>query len=133
MVLDELTTSHPTFPRLMSLTRCAAELGKRTRAVEILAQLINNFGASIHALTGEPFVPVSQRYDSIHPGDRQKEWVISSILEQYEILHAFSSYYTGKHSLPILEKLKSLGFQSNEMKRRLQLIQKRFNITSTDE
>ncbi len=125
--LNELIKNNATFPRLMSFVRIAYELGKRGHAVEILATLINKFGASIQDLTNEPFIPVSQRYEDINPENRIKEWIISSILEQYEKLHAFSSYFTGKNSLQILKKLGTLGFQSPEMERRLHLIQKRFN------
>lgn len=131
--LNELIKENGTFPRLMSLSRIAHELGNRSHAVKILATLLKKFGASIQDLTSEPFIPVSERYERINPKNRQKEWVISSILEHYEKLHAFSSYYTGKNSFHILKKLKTMGFQSEEMERRLQLIQKRFNIwKSTD-
>ena len=112
----------------MSLARIAYELGNRKHAVEILATLINTFGSSMQDLTGEPFIPVVQRFESINNGGRIKEWVIASILEQYEKLHAFSSYFTGHNSLTILRKLKTLDFQGPEMERRLQLIQKRFTL-----
>lgn len=126
--LNELVKDNDTFPRLMSLSRIAHELGKRGQAVEILANLINKFGTSMQDIISEPFIPVSQRYEDIHPGRRIKEWIISSILEQYEKLHAFSSYFTGKNSLQLIKQLCAFGFQSPEMERRLQLIHKRFNI-----
>ena len=128
LTLEGLTKTYNSFPRLMTFIRIASELCKRRQAVQTLATLINVFGSSIQTLTTEPFIPVSERFERINPENRQKEWVISSILEHYEILHAFSSYYTGKNSLQILKKLKTMGFQSEEMERRLQLIQSRFNI-----
>ena len=127
-LLDKLVKKDETFPRLISLARYAFELGKRGQAVETLSKIINNCGSSIQSLVIEPFIPVSERYENIDPDNRPMEWVISSLFEQYEKLNAFSSYYTGTKSLPLLKKLISMGFQSQEMERRLKLIQKRFNI-----
>ncbi|MGD9200474.1 MAG: FkbM family methyltransferase [Chitinispirillia bacterium] len=132
-LLDELVKIDATFPRLISLARCAFELGKRSYTVVTLSKIINNHSSSIQSLFIEPFLPVSKRYENVDPDNRPMEWVISSLLEQYEKLHAFSSYYTGTKSLPILKKLVSMGFQSQEMERRLHLIQKRFNTMSADQ
>ncbi len=132
---DDLTVlikTEETYPRLMTLARIAFEVGQRAHAVTCLGKLINQLNSVMNTNIHEPFLSVSPRYETLNPGNHPKEWLASSIFEQYEIIHAFSSYFTGKNSLQILKSLKKLGFQSEEMERRLALIQKRFNIVSKE-
>ncbi len=112
----------------MTFARIAFELGQRSQAVISLGKMINQLNSVMKTNIHEPFLCVSPRYDTVDPGKRPKEWLVSSIFEQYEITHAFSSYFTEQKSLQILQNLIRLGFQSEEMERRLALIQKRFNI-----
>ncbi len=132
---DDLTIlmeTEETYPRLMTLARIAFEIGQRAHAVTCLGKLINQINSVMNTDIYEPFLSVSPRYETVNPGNHPKEWLASSIFEQYEIIHAFSSYFTGKNSLQILKSLKKLGFQSEEMDRRLTLIQKRFKIVSQE-
>jgi hypothetical protein len=55
---------------------------------------------------------------------------MSNLMEQREILQAFSSYYTGISSLRNLEMLRAMGFQSPAMERRRQLIRMRYKAQS---
>ena len=126
--MTALIKTEETYPRLMTFARIAFEIGQRAQAVTCLGKMINQLNSIINTTIQEPFLSVSPRYENIDPGNRPKEWLVSSIFEQYEILHAFSSYFTGKNSLQILQNLFKLGFQSEEMERRLGLIQKRFDI-----
>jgi hypothetical protein len=112
--------------QLLSFIRIAADMGERARASQSLSFFINNFIRLAPAAFSEPFLPPGARYDAIAPGQNPASWLFSCLLEQFEKLHAFSSYYTAETSLPILEKLGTLGFQSEEMKRRLMLVKKRF-------
>ena len=71
----------------------------------------------------EPFIPPLRRFERIEPPKgKLKKWCLAGLLEQFEKLFGFSGYFTGLKSLENLEKINSLGFQSAEMERRLQLL-----------
>lgn len=109
--------------RLATFARIAFDAGERSLGVNILSDLINRHGKNLDFEITEPVLPVSPKYDSIHPNNNIKEWIFSSILEQYSIKHAYSSYFTGRTSLPLLEMLSNLGFMDEEMKRRKEMIE----------
>jgi hypothetical protein len=54
------------------------------------------------------------------------------VLETREICRSFSSYFTGKNSLPDLELMRTSPFYSDEMARRRQLILTRFGMKTED-
>lgn len=113
--------------RLLTYTRVLSELGQRQDSLhvtETIFVLIKS--GQTHMLT-EPFIPVSQRFDSINPSDIPT-WIMCSILEHWEKNRAFSSFYTGSSSLNNLEVMKQLGYQTPEMERRRQLIRIRFGL-----
>ncbi len=124
--LVELT---PTISRQLTLARIAFDLGRRAEAVQSLSKLLNSFNNASPHFHLEPFIPVSKAFESIPPKDSLITWTIASMLYQYEMLHAFSSYYTGKNSLPILQKIIDLGFHIPKIERRISLIHERFNLT----
>lgn len=112
--------------RLATFARIAFDAGERSLGVQILSDLINRDGGKLEFEIAEPFLPVSSRYDLIDPMDNIKEWLFSSILEQYIIKHAFSSYFTGRKSLPQLEMLSNLGFMDEDMRKRKEMVQRCF-------
>lgn len=114
--------------RLASLARVAAEYGARSLAVDALSRLTSAIYANKQVDVSEPFLVPGKRFDLVSPGDAVGNWCFAAILEEYERLSAFSSFYMGKSSLPRLEAIRSLGFASDEMKRRLLLLQKRFGV-----
>jgi hypothetical protein len=75
---------------------------------------------------GEPFLASSERFDGIDPKDAIGNWVVCSTLEELERNASFSSFYTGQASKQRLEIIRNLGFGSQEMARRLALVQQRF-------
>jgi FkbM family methyltransferase len=110
------------FERLTTFARIAFDAGERSLGVTILTQLINEYGGNLDFAIAEPVLPASPKYDAIPPNDRLTEWLFASILEQYCVKHAYSSYFTGRRSLPQLEMLDRLGFMDDEMRRRAQMI-----------
>lgn len=124
----DLCERDPSHLRLASLARVAADYGTRSLAVEALSRLTNDIYASKQVDVSEPFLVPGKRFDLVSPGDAVGNWCLAAILEEYERLAAFSSFYMGKSSLPRLEAIHSLGFGSDEMKRRLLLLQKRFGL-----
>lgn len=126
--LKKLIINAKTLPRLMTLARIALDIGQRQQAVEITQMLINEFPQDSFSLFAEPFFPVLPRFDHIDPGIHVKTWLVASLYEQFEKYHTHSSYFNGKKSLPRLDKMKTLGFFSEEMNKRLVLIKTRFAL-----
>jgi hypothetical protein len=56
---------------------------------------------------------------------------VAAVLEESEQLGSFSSFYTGASARQRLENIRALGFGSAEMERRLNLLQKRFGLTTS--
>ncbi len=113
---------------LSTFTRVAAEMGFRVTALQTVARQGEIMGKTRHAPLDEPFLPVCGRFDYLDPGSRPNDWFFASLLETYETLHAYSSYYSGQSTLGNLEIIQGLGFQSPEMERRRQLIRMRYGM-----
>lgn len=125
-VLYELCMQSATIPRLSSLARVAWEYGQRAIAVGALGHAVSLIGSGGVIPMDEPFLAAAPRFDRLDPMGRLDDWMFASLLEQLEKLQAYSSYYTGRETLPRLQALQKLGFQSEEMNRRVRLIQARF-------
>jgi len=111
--------------RLSTLARLAADWGRRDLAVEA-AQAARAAHRSGQAHLREPFLPACARHDATSPGDRLTALLLSALLEQEERLGALSSWFTrdDPETLPRLERLEQLGFQSAELARRLLLVRR---------
>ena len=80
-------------------------------------------------LFDEPFLALTDSQALTAPGARLPEWIVATVLRQREFLRAFSSYFTGTESLPVLEEIQRSGFGDEEINRRIALIRKRFEAT----
>jgi hypothetical protein len=118
----------PSQARLSSLVRVAWELGYRMLAVQTLSVLINRIRSVGGASLDEPFLAADPRYELLDPLEKLSDWFQSSIIEQFERLSHYSSYYTGTESLQRLQALCKCGFRSDEIDRRLSLVKQRFNL-----
>jgi hypothetical protein len=130
-LLRDLLASQANVSRVMSMARVLTDMGKRVLAVGILnhlAEFLETGKGGIVMNIDEPFLALSNRFSAINPGDRIAEWIYASILEQREMLRAFSTYYTGKESLEVLDKIIDFGFAGDEMIRRRQLIRMRYRM-----
>lgn len=121
----------PSYMRLSSLARVARDYGARRLAVNALRQLGNFIGQQNMVNLREPFLAPSERFDSIDPGEAVGNWSFASVLEEDERLSSFSSFYTGSAARKRLEAIHALGFGSDEMMRRLNLLQKRFGFSAS--
>jgi FkbM family methyltransferase len=120
--LLKLAEGSSNLSRLQSFIRVATDLGHRENAVSALRYLAQSLKANQSLAVIEPFLPLSHSFQDIDVGDKLGNWMATSILEQYEKLRAFSSYYTGRASLEAYELLTNLGFQTPELERRRQLV-----------
>ena len=81
--------------------------------------------------TSEPFLAPGARFDSIPPGAVIGNWVLAAVLEEFERLENYSSFYKGISARQRLENIRDLGFGSAEMARRLLLLQTRFGLPTS--
>jgi hypothetical protein len=112
--------------RLSTLARVAREYGARTVAMNAVKRLLDSISLARTIDASEPFLAVSKRFDKISPGGRIDDWVLAASAEEFERLQSYSSFFLGDSSRPRLELIASLGFGSEEMDRRLQLLNARF-------
>jgi FkbM family methyltransferase len=119
--------------RPVSLARVARDYGARSLAGFALKDLSENIAQGLQVDAEEPFLAAGERFDAIPPGEDIANWVLAAALEEFERLGFFSSYYSGDAALPRLETIRSLGFGSAEMDRRLRLVQRQFNLTGKGE
>lgn len=130
-LLKTMCERQPTRLRLASLARVARDFGARSLAVDALDYLSNAISRHKQVDASEPFLAPGRRFDSVPPGKSIANWVLASILEELERLASYSSFYTGVTALQRLKAIRTLGFGSAEMERRLQLLQRRFGLSAS--
>ena len=130
-MLNTLCERQASHLRLATLARVARDFGARALAVNALSQLSNTILQHNHVDPSEPFLAPGERFDSVQPAEAIGNWVLAAVLEEFEQLGSFSSFYTGASARQRLETIRTLGFRSAEMERRLSLLQKRFGLTTS--
>lgn len=128
--LQRLCTAEPQSLRFASLARVAREYGAREVAVRALHTLANDLFKARQVDANEPFLAVSARFDHISPGGALGNWIMGSVQETYEINACYSSFYAGSSGHERLKWIINLGFASDEIKRRLSLVEQRFSLPS---
>ncbi|MDB9339432.1 FkbM family methyltransferase [Nodularia spumigena] len=113
--------------RYCSLARVAAELGKRQVSVEILEQLITNINSGRLIKVDEPFIPVSQQYDHQIFNNNLQDWLLVSIIETFDNRRVFSSYFSMKQTVSLLNQIIEKPFHSHQSEGRLLLAKKRLD------
>jgi FkbM family methyltransferase len=126
MALVSLCEQDPRYLRLASLARVAREFGARSVAVGALGQLFQKLAGGEPLDPAEPFLAPGKGFDRIAPRTDVKEWFFASVIEEFEKLSSYSSFFTGESARERLELSAALGYQSAEMRRRLELIRARF-------
>ena len=124
--LNQLCSQSPTYLRLSSLARVARDYGERRVAVMALQELSQKILSGQSIDLGEPFLAPGVRFDSMPAEKSLINWTLAAVLEEYERLGSFSSFYTEKSALERLKIIDGLGVDCPEMKRRLKLIEGRF-------
>jgi hypothetical protein len=125
-LFQAMADDSPTPSRLSSLARVAQAYGARSVvAIAALKNLLEFLFMIAEVDVDEPFLLPSHRFDSIPPGDSPANWLGAAALQEQERLDTFSSIYSGEASRERLEMIASLGFASEEMTRRLALLNRR--------
>jgi FkbM family methyltransferase len=122
-----LCNQRTSYSLLASLARVATDFGARSIAVKALIMITESIFSGDEIDISEPFFIPGNRFETLCP-DSDGNWYFAAVLEELERLESFSSFYMGSAALPRLELLRDLGFSSNEMERRLKLLQQRFNL-----
>lgn len=112
--------------RQASLARVARDYGARLIAVQSLLQLTESILQHNEVDPNEPFLAPQARFDVLPPGEIMGNWVLAAVLEAFEQLAYYSSFFAGPSALPRLKLIRTLGFGNAEMGRRLSLLQQRF-------
>jgi hypothetical protein len=117
---------------LHSRARIAWELGERMKALEVLAQILDLGGEDSPWITTGPVLPASPYFDDFDPDGRLSAWCKAAVLDQFQCLVAFSSYYLDDKYPELAERLRRSGFQRPEMERRRLLTHLRRGVRVTD-
>ena len=104
----------------------ARDLGARKIAVDSLVEIVKRVEKTRGVDIGEPFLAPGPRFDSLAPGAEISHWVIAGVLEELERLSTHSSYFVGNAARDRLVAISQLGFGSDEMRRRMTLVEERF-------
>ncbi|HJV76553.1 MAG TPA: tetratricopeptide repeat protein [Noviherbaspirillum sp.] len=127
-VMSELLKQNANLPRLLSFCRMLTDLGRREAAVGVLNKVCALLNSGMPLATNEPFLPLADAFVVQTPGNRISDWVLRMILLHRENLRAFSTFFTGQESLPVLEEIRGLAFADENVDRRIELIRKRVGI-----
>jgi len=128
-LMEQALAQDTNLSRLQTYSRVMYELGNRAKAVQVLNDLLSQISPETRIALPEPFLPVSPRFDQIPLSNKAQvtEWCLSSIIEQFEKLQAYSSFYIEppEQLQKMLTRLDYHGrhaFRSAEMERRRQLV-----------
>jgi FkbM family methyltransferase len=114
-------TLWPSFVRLLSTARAAADLGERRAAVAHLQAAVRAISRPGFALD-EHFLAPSQRFEQLIPAPSEGgQWLVSAITETLEKLAAFSGAFLAMENVDHLQMLSEGSFGCAEMERRRQL------------
>lgn len=122
-LFKRLAGSHPNFASLQCLARVAIELGSRSVATRCLEFLVQEIWKGDTVDLHGPFITPSAGFDEIAPGLHVTQWLHSSIIESFERIRAYSSYFSPEPGL--VQVLRDLGFMGANMARRHQLVRLR--------
>jgi FkbM family methyltransferase len=125
--IQQAVKAQASLTRYCSLARVAAELGKRQVSVEILEKLITNINSGRLIRVDEPFLPVNQQYDHQIFNNNLQDWFLVSVVETCENSRVFSSYFSVKQSVSLLNQIIHKPFHSHQSEGRLLLASKRLN------
>jgi FkbM family methyltransferase len=124
--LAQICQGQPPSLRFSSVARIARDFGARVIAVDALYKLSAELSKDNWGDPGEPFLAPGKRFDTIAPRASLKDWILAAVLEELERAEYFTSFFAGESSRARLDSIASLGYESDEMRRRLLLVRTRF-------
>ncbi len=114
-------TLWPSFPRLLSGARAAADLGRREAAIMHLQAAVRAVSKPGFALD-ERFLAPTPRFETLIPAPTEGgQWLVCALTEALEKLCSFSSAFVAAGAVAHLQMVSDGPFGSAEMERRRQL------------
>lgn len=125
--LKTLLKTRANASRLLSFARIATDFGMRRQAVEALRFLLGSFNGYTPAdFMREPWLSPSTEFDAITPHGVLHDWALAAVLEAFERLRGFSSFFVDTETTQIVTgELARLGYLIPAMQRRATLAQSR--------
>ena len=91
--LRKLTRTHFTPAHAASFIRVAQAYGRRAEAVTVCRRLAAGIASTGAEIFVQPFLPPWPHYDNVAPGDDPAGWLRTAVVESFEQLFQFSSYF----------------------------------------
>lgn len=118
--------------RWASLARVALAFGKRQQAMQCVSMLLTELQGGNEAVLDEPFLCPDQQFEAVDPRGQLKAWLESAGLTAAERFSSYSGFFTGESASPRLERLMYLGFANDVIRRRVELVNKRFCVADPE-
>ena len=77
----------------------------------------------------EPFLLPDPAFEALDPTGPLDAWLEAAGLSALEQIGSYSGFYSGRSSLPGLERLQELGYLTDPIQRRCHLIRQRFSLS----
>lgn len=111
--------------RWATLARVALALGQREQSVKAINALLQAVEQGGRIDLDEPFLCPSEDFESINPTGRLDAWLEAAGLTAMEQHGSYSGFYTAKAAASRLERLKSLDFLTDSIRKRCGLLERR--------
>jgi FkbM family methyltransferase len=118
--LEPQAGAAPTITALSMLARAAIDAGRRELAVATLSSIIS-MAQTGKTPVSEPCWPAAEQFDAVPIAGDVATWLIAAAADAYVRLAAFSGYFSGPATLPLLDWLQGTPYASAAMERRRQL------------
>jgi FkbM family methyltransferase len=118
-----------TVTRFASLARVALALGQRQHAMQSLSKMLSDLKNGKASLLDEPFLCPNPHFSTVDPGNQLNAWLEAAGLSAAEQFGSYSGFFTGESAVPNLERLTRLGFDNQAIKKRIDLVQRRFGTS----
>jgi len=115
--------------RLASLARVALASGERMRAIDAMNAFVTDLQSGRSVSLDEPFLLPDPAFEALDPTGPLDGWLEAAGLSALEQIGTYSGFYSGRSALPRLERLHELGYITDPIQRRWQLLRQRFSIS----
>jgi FkbM family methyltransferase len=119
--LRVICAKSPSLANLCTLGRVAVDFGSNDIARLAFADVIARASHGTPVLD-EPFWPASHRYDTLSPSPNPVEWFLAAVVEQQQMVRAYSSIFDRSGMTPLADWLSKTRYASDEMLRRIYLM-----------
>ncbi len=124
---EEIRTRGASIEELAASSRIFLAFGERQKAIDEALKLIRKIGEGAQTNPAFPLLSPSPDMPPCRPSDPQLAWLYAAAFSLLIHARSFSSFYTGKDDLSLIEVIEKNGFMTESLARRKYLIEKRFS------